>query len=501
MLLIGVGYTLIENARHRNDPGWPWLTWLGLMVLGVVGPALAWFVLRWAVGAARIQLAAQGELGRRHDQLSALNRLSGAASSSLDLKNTLDTVLEQTMKALDAEAGMVFLQTDPRPGLHLATHRGISVEMANKEARLDPGHCLCGQAVENRQILFASDIGMDHRCTSDVCICEGFRSVACAPLEAKGKLVGLLQLASPNPSHFTANEQDFIAAVAGQASASIENARLYDTVRTFNVELEQKVNRRTRELELARWELSEKARRLQRLLSESYRVQENTQSRIAHDMHDGVTQLIIGALYETEAARQAVTDDPERAEEGLTRAQKHLTEVENEIRRVIYDLHPPTLDAMGLVVTLKRYATTFNATFGVDCLVTTGGVPRRLSSGNEIAIYRMVQAALHNVATHAKAKQASVSLIFEEQSMQVCIDDDGVGFDPDAMLTAPGEHLGLIGMKERAESIGAKLDVSSEANHGTHIAINIKSPQYVTHSELSERGVEQAASPQNQLRS
>jgi GAF domain-containing protein len=132
----------------------------------------------------------------------------------------------------------------------------------------------------------------------------------------KGQLVGLLQLASPNVGHFTESQKDFLAAIARQVGVSIENARLYDEVRVFNVELEKKVNQRTRELESARWALAEKARQLQRLLSESYRVQEDIQARIAHDMHDGVTQIIIGALYETQAARQALVDDPERPRPG-----------------------------------------------------------------------------------------------------------------------------------------------------------------------------------------
>ncbi|MBI3361820.1 MAG: GAF domain-containing sensor histidine kinase, partial [Chloroflexi bacterium] len=351
--------------------------------------------------------------------------------------------------------------------------------MAQKEARLAPGHCLCGRAVKTRQVLFAADVGDDPRCTSNLCICEGFRSVACAPLEVKGQLVGLLQLASPRVGHFNDGQQDFVAAVARQVSVSIENARLYDTVRAFNVHLEQKVNQRTRELESARWALAEKARQLQRLLSESYRIQEDTQARIAHDMHDGVTQMIIGALYETQAARQAMLDDPDRASENLARAQQLLSDVEIEIRRVIYDLHPPVLDAMGLVVALKRFATTYTAAFDIDCHVQVTGHPRRLSRETEIAIYRIIQAALHNVASHAKAGRAQVSFDFGTALLQVIVEDNGIGFDPEAAINIPGEHLGLIGMKERAEGLGATLRVISTAGRGARVELRLPSPAYL----------------------
>jgi signal transduction histidine kinase len=392
---------------------------------------------------------------------------------------TLTAALEQTMETLDASAAMLFLQEDKHHGLRLEAYRGISVEMANKEARLAPGQCLCGQSVKTRRVLLAYDAGEDKRCTSNLCICEGFRSIACAPLEVKGQLVGLLQLASPHVGHFTENQKDFLAAIARQVGVSIENARLYDEVRGFNVELEKKVNQRTRELESARWALAEKARQLQRLLSESYRVQEDIQARIAHDMHDGVTQIIIGALYETQAARQALIDDPERASENLERAQELLTEVETEIRRVIYDMHPPVLDQMGLVVALKRFAATYQSSFGIECQMQIVGKSQRLNRATEVTIYRIIQAALHNVATHAQAKHAIVYFDFGSAALQVTIEDDGIGFDPETVIRLPGEHLGLIGMKERAEGLKADLKVDSAPGKGARIMLHVPAPVYV----------------------
>lgn len=479
MTFTGIAFTLFENARHRGEPGWPWPTVLGLIVLGLIGPVLSWISLYWAIRTAEAYLTSEAQLANRNAELAALNALGLAASSSLDMNQTLTAALEQTMSTLDASAAMLFLQKDKHHGLRLEAHRGISVEMANKEARLAPGHCLCGQAVKTRQVLLAQDVGKDTRCTSNLCICEGFRSVACAPLEVKGQLVGLLQVASPNVGHFTTGQKDFLAAIARQVGVSIENARLYDEVRIFNVELEKKINQRTRELESARWALAEKARQLQRLLSESYRVQEDIQARIAHDMHDGVTQIIIGALYETQAARQALCDDPERARENLEHAQELLTEVETEIRRVIYDMHPPVLDQMGLVVALKRFAATYQTSFGIQCQMQVAGKIQRLARTTEVTIYRIIQAALHNVATHAQANHATVHFNFGTAAFQVIIEDDGIGFDPEQVMRLPGEHLGLIGMKERAEGLKADLTVDSAPGKGSRIVLRVPAPVYM----------------------
>lgn len=488
MSTFGIAFTLFENRRHISEPGWPWPTLLGVTVLGIIGPMLSWFVLRWVIMIATAYFASQEQLAHRADELAILNEISISASRSLDPNRRIAAILEKTIEALDAAAGMVFIQENDQRGLRLEAHRGFSVNMVEKEAHLAPGHCLCGQAVEHGEVLFANDVGEDPRCTSDLCICEGFHSVACAPLEAKGQLVGLLQLASPTIAHFTEDQKDFLAATAAQVSTSIENARLYDTVRAFNVELEQKVNQRTRELESARWALAEKARQLQRLLSESYRIQEDTQARIAQDMHDGVTQIIIGALYETQAARQALFDKPDRAEESLEHAQQLLAEVDTEIRRVIYDLHPPVLDMMGLVIALKRFAETFNATFDIDCQVQTANGFQRLTKETEIAIYRIIQAAMQNVAAHARASKVKVVFDFGSELLQVRVKDNGIGFDPEAIIKTPGEHLGLIGMKERAEAIGATLEVASAPGEGTRIKLRLSSPVYLK-EDLSGQAV------------
>jgi signal transduction histidine kinase len=489
MALIGIAYAfLVEHLRYGSDAHPPWLTWLGVAILGGVGPSLSWIALRWAAGVAEAYLGTESQLTHRNDELATLRTLALAANQFPDLPQTMAVILEQTMEALDAEAGMIFLQEDSQKGLRLMAHRGLPAERANKETCLEPSDCFRGRSVQYHQMLFARDVSHDDHCASDVCICRGFRSVVCAPLEVKGQLVGLLQLASPHVGHFTKGQSDFLAAATGQISASIETVRLYETVRAFSVDLEQKVNKRTHELESARWALTEKAHQLRRLLYTCYRIQEATQSRIARDMHDGVTQLIIGALYETQAARQALPDAPDRAMESLERAQALLTEMEVEIRRAIYDLHPPVLDTMGLPAALKRLASTYSDTFGFDCQVRIIGRALRLPKAIETTIYRIIQGALQNVASHAQATQAQVGFHFGREQLRVVIEDNGIGFDPQAMMDTPGERLGLLGMRERAEGLGAALTVTSASNKGTRIELSLPAPHYIDRNAPLEVG-------------
>jgi two-component system sensor histidine kinase DegS len=101
------------------------------------------------------------------------------------------------------------------------------------------------------------------------------------------------------------------------------------------------------------------------------------------------------------------------------------------------------------------------------------GQPFRLPSATELAIYRIVQEALHNVESHANAHGASVLLSFQSDRLRVVIEDDGQGFEPDRVLTDPGDHFGLPSMLERAQSIGASLRVDSAVGQGARIILTV----------------------------
>jgi two-component system sensor histidine kinase DegS len=193
-------------------------------------------------------------------------------------------------------------------------------------------------------------------------------------------------------------------------------------------------------------------------------------------MHDSVTQLVIGALYETQAARELLRETAHPALVKLERAQDLLQQIEGETRQVIGDLHPPILDTMGLVPALKRYVASFQDIFGLPCALHVEGQPFRLSSGTELAVYRIVQEALHNVESHAHARSVSITLSFQTAELRVVIEDDGQGFNPGEVLAAPSDHYGLPSMLERAQSIGSRLEVDSAPGQGTRIVLAISGP-------------------------
>jgi len=190
-------------------------------------------------------------------------------------------------------------------------------------------------------------------------------------------------------------------------------------------------------------------------------------------MHDSINQLLIGALYALQAAKTHLPTRPEQALEKLAQVETLLQQIEREIRWAIYDLHPVTLSSIGLVPALLEYAAHYETLSSVTCQIHVLGTPTRLSPQTELAIYRIVQEALQNVAAHAQARTAEVTLSFHPDLLQVTVQDDGRGFDVQRAQAEAGKHIGLLGMQERAQAIGGRLDVESRPGQGTRVTLTV----------------------------
>jgi two-component system sensor histidine kinase DegS len=245
----------------------------------------------------------------------------------------------------------------------------------------------------------------------------------------------------------------------------------------------------------AQREIEQKALDLQQLLDRSVRVQEAERRRIAQEIHDGVTQMLVGSIYEMQAAKQMLqaegrgTDGPQATPvRKINDALALASESVSEMRRVIFDLHPTILDELGLVAALQRLVNLSDGD-SLRCTLHIEGAPSRLPAAHELALYRIAQEALNNVRQHANAQHARVQLRFERGATLLKVSDDGhgVGPTPQHRAAAVGgsngersngdaEHLGLVGMRERAQSIGGQFVLESEPDSGTSISVTVPRP-------------------------
>ncbi|MFQ5856921.1 MAG: GAF domain-containing protein [Anaerolineae bacterium] len=467
MAILGAGYAFLQHIVLEGKGMSPDVV-REVMFLGLTGPLLAWLTLAWALDAARSREAAENELAQRNRQLAALNTVGGAVGRSLEPDKVLNGALERVSEVMALEAGEIRVLEGEK--LAIYSHYGVSLEFIEQERGIELCQCLCGSAAHNGQLLIVENVPQDRRLDGQPCAIHGFHSIACVPARCRERVVGLIHLASRTPRVFSTEDRELLVAIGNQIGLAIENTRLYSEIKALNEELEARVVERTSQLEKARQELAHKAGQLQQLLTDTVHIQERERARIAHDMHDGVIQLVVGALYEIQTARQSFTDD----HDGLERLETSLEliqQVEAEIRRAVYDLRPPILDAKGLVPALREYAGRFQSIAGMPCTFHVSGTPRRLAPEAEIAIYRIVQEALHNVQSHANASTAEILVRFGPPGLWLMVQDDGQGFDPDSAPTTAGDHMGLLGMRERAQSIDAELDIQSTPGEGTCIVL------------------------------
>jgi signal transduction histidine kinase len=204
------------------------------------------------------------------------------------------------------------------------------------------------------------------------------------------------------------------------------------------------------------------------------RSQEDERSRLARELHDETVQALIALDQRTQMIERICKRDPQAAAVKLSELRTMTATTIEEVRRVIRALRPIYLEDLGLVPALEMLTQALNGQNGLSVTLTVEGEVCRLASEHELAIYRIVQEALNNVVRHARATEVQVKLQYSD-SLQLEISDNGVGFHfPDRIetLTEQG-HFGLVGMRERAELIGAELTVQSTPGQGTLVELRL----------------------------
>jgi signal transduction histidine kinase len=283
--------------------------------------------------------------------------------------------------------------------------------------------------------------------------------------------------------------------LAAHAAVAIENARLYEEVTSMNEQLEARVQQRTAQLEAVSAERAQYAARLRQVLNRTVRIQEAERQRIAKGVHDGVSQWLMGALFELQAARVRLPEELVDVEKHLSEAQRVLKDVKQEMRRVIYDLHPPLLESNGLVAALRGHITELQAHFPFHCRIEVTGEPIRLSPQQELAMYRIAQEALTNVMKHAGTDRATVGLNFESDVVRLWIMDEGRGFDQNNGRGTNKPSLGLLSMRERAMAVGGAFSMQTTPGQGTLVEVSVpiqsageplNKPMVATREEISQ---------------
>jgi GAF domain-containing protein len=413
------------------------------------------------------------ETRQRYRAMVALHETSLDMISQLNMSDLLQAFLRRGVQLIGAHGAILFLYDADRKLISSPAQYNTYHDLT--EATWSPSEGLIGKVIETGKPLIINDYE-DWEGKEKIFSDGPLRHtrVIGLPLVWQNQVIGgvnVLNRSTDRP--FDQNDLWLMSLFGDLVTIAIKNADLHTQVKEFNQDLEHKVIERTKELMKAKEEVASKAQQLSSLFAQTIRIQEEERARIARDLHDGIIQLTSAVKYEIQAAQVASGDilSPSTHQK-LNAALEVLDEMEKEIRRTIYDLHPAMLDSLGLVPALRKYINRFQEISRISCDIQVMGEPTYLAPSTDIAIYRLVEEALNNVATHASAELATVVIDYEPNILCITIQDDGHGFDyRQWQKNHNGKHLGLLGMQERVENLAGEMRIWSEPGQGTRLTI------------------------------
>ena len=204
--------------------------------------------------------------------------------------------------------------------------------------------------------------------------------------------------------------------------------------------------------------------------------QEEERQRVARDIHDGPAQSFANLNLKVEICEKLLSIDINRAKAELKNLKQLVRDNLKDVRKIIYDLRPMSLDDLGLIPTVERYVSVFSEETSIQSDVKIFNASSNIDSIVEIAAFRIIQEALSNIRKHSKAKNALIKIECNRKMLYIVINDDGIGFDTKEIYKNTDSlsgGFGVIGMKERAELLGGNLQITSVIGKGTKVILTI----------------------------
>lgn len=403
--------------------------------------ALAWFTRDITLRKQR-----EEELRRRNRELGALNAVASAMGTPLPADEMLSRALQQALTALELEVGWI-LVVDESGEAQLAASHGFALPA--EEAFVFPA-CRCGDVLSDGRPIFVDP-------ANEKCALRRLATIADFPLSChatvpvpvRGKVGGVLTVAAAGPLSVGEPDMALLEAVGRQIGVALENAGLWEELRS-----------------------KEKVRG--ELLARVIGAQEDERKRIARELHDGLGQSLNALVLGLNTVSVALSQAPETSAELVERLRTSASDTVKDLQDVIYDLRPALLDDLGLCRALSWYVGERLADRGVDVSLD---MPEdlRLPAEVETVLFRIAQETVTNVIKHAGAGNVDITLGSSAGRVHLAIADDGVGFDPRRAMTVDGDRpgWGLLGIQERVAILGGELSVESRPGSGTLIAVTL----------------------------
>ena len=371
--------------------------------------------------------------------LRALDQAIRGISGVLEVDRVLQVIVDQVRELVGAEYAALGI-VDRDGAIERFITSGMSDETRAAIGELPHGRGLLGLIIRDNETVRIPEIAAHPESYGFPPNHPPMSSFLGMPIQNRGVAVGRLYLTNKrNAAEFSEADQALVEMFALHAGIAIENARLHDQVRRLAIVDERE--------------------------------------RISRDLHDSAIQSIYAQTLSLDDVPELIDEDPDEARRRVDEAIDALHAVIRDIRNFIFGLRPVLLESGSLAQGVEHLATELRRNGGVAVTVTVDDPGERLAAlpiETVAELLAVVRETLSNIARHARAESAGVTLRTAGERLRVEIADDGRGFD--ARMDAARGHHGLANMRARIEALGGRFDVDSMPEAGTRIIVTLRTP-------------------------
>jgi PAS domain S-box-containing protein len=386
------------------------------------------------------------EIERRRQVSDGLGYIVAMLNSNHPLEAILNRIVTQATQLLGANASAIYLIEDRERHLVAQASQGLDQDLSQITQPLNDENVAGFVTLHGQNVVFSdlTQMNSDARLANQhqVLMAKGYRALLGVSLLSKNETIGSFVLYYTAPRKFRKEEIDLAQTFSNQAALAIENERLRAQIERTAVAAER--------------------------------------SRIARDLHDAVTQTLFSASMIAEVLPRLWQRNAAEGERRLAELRELTRGALAEMRTLLLELRPARLIEVDMADLLRQLAEAIAGRARVPVSVQIEGEVE-IPADVKVAFYRIAQEALNNVAKHAQARHAQIQLYGADNAVNMKVFDDGCGF---VFERIKPEHLGLGIMRERAEAIGATLEVQSRPDHGTVVSVRwMKAhPSYLAHA-------------------
>jgi PAS domain S-box-containing protein len=396
--------------------------------------------------------AAVAQLEQSEATIQTLFRISNKLNATLEVGTILDDLAQEAIRLVDGESGFAGLRTAAGMTVRKYFRQGAAIPF---EYTWPLGHGIPGWVLKYKVPYGTSDAAHDPMIQHELAINADVRSIICTPiLDSVGEVLGYFDIRNKKDGEgFTISDQEMLMALAPAASIAIQNALAY----------QQRLSAET--------ELQESYERLRALAANLELVREEERTQIARELHDQLGQALTAMKFDLAWLTDRLVQKDAALAHKAQAVTAQMDTMIKTVRRIATELRPGMLDDLGLAASIEWLARDFEKRTGIACEVSVSAQDLPLARAQSLALFRIFQEALTNVARHAGAQLIEVRLAATPETLTLQIHDDGRGIQADEIT---GLHsLGVLGMRERAQRLGGTFDIQGVPGDGTIVTVSI----------------------------